>query len=74
MCKKVILVPNLTYSKYYMVVQYNATQELIKTTNLSQQHYGHAVIITEVEGSIPLTNKDFNDQPTMLQVPFGGVS
>ena len=68
------MAPNLTCSKYQMLIQYNTTQQLIATTGLNQWHYGHAVIVTAVWGSIPPAHQVFNDQPTMLKVPFGGVS
>ena len=48
MSRKVILVPNLMYSKYYMVVQCNIIQRLNIIAGLSQWHHGHAVITTVV--------------------------
>ena len=64
MYKEVILVPNLICSECYMVVQCNVTQKLISTTGLSQWHYSHAVIATEVWGLISPRDQNLNDQPT----------
>ena len=54
---------NVTQSN---VTQCNVNQYLISITSLARWHYGHAVIITEVWGSIPPTNQVLNDQPTVL--------
>ena len=66
MCRAVILVPNLTCSKYHMLIQCNITQQLIATTSLSQWYYSHAMIVTVVWGSIPPADQVLNDQPTTL--------
>ena len=41
---------------------------------MSQWRYGHTVIVTAVWGLIPPADQVLNDQPTMLKVPFGGMS
>ena len=69
-----MLAPNLTCNKYHILIQCNVTQKLITSTSLSQWHYGHAVIVTVVWGSIPPAEQVLNDLPTMLKAPFGGVS
>ena len=70
MCRAVILVPNLTCNKYHTLIQCNTTQWLIVTTGLSPWHYGHAIIVTAVWGSIRLANHVLNDQPTTLRAPL----
>ena len=74
MQRMVILAPNLTCSKYHMLIQCNITQYLVATTGLSQCCCGHAVIVKMVWGSNPPANQVLNDQLTVLQAPFGCVS